>query len=87
MACRWETRHFITASLRGPEGQAGLAGRSRTLCVWECGQSQGLPRARRDGVLGGEQRQRSGRGCQEDRTMTLGTLSHFSHWSALLPKP
>lgn len=30
MARRRETRHFVTASLRGPEGQAGLAGRSHT---------------------------------------------------------
>ena len=37
MACRQETRHFLTASPRGPLGQAGLAGRSQASVCWGAG--------------------------------------------------
>lgn len=68
MACRRETRHFLTASPRGPEGQARLPGRrSTSLHSWKRSAPQRLP-----GVLGGEEGRTSGRGCQESTVMTGG---------------
>ena len=68
MACRRETRRFLTASPRGPEGQARLTGRrSTSLHTWKRSAPQRLP-----GVLGGEQGQTSGRVCQESTAMTWG---------------
>lgn len=71
MACRQGTRHSVTASTRGPEGQAGPAEGSHTsmpVAVWSDPEaSQGQKRWH----LGREQGQRSGRGCQEKRAVTL----------------
>lgn len=82
MACRRETRRFLTASPRGPEGQARLTGRrSTSLHTWRWSAPQRLP-----GVLGREQGQTSGRGCQESTAMTWGTSSLFPHLSPLFPR-
>lgn len=83
MACRRETRRFLTASPRGPEGQARLTGRrSTSLHTWRWSAPQRLP-----GVLGREQGQTSGRGCQESTAMTWGASSHLSPLFPRAPEP
>lgn len=82
MACRRETRRFLIASPRGPEGQARLTGRrSIALQTWKQSALQRLP-----GVLGGEQGQTSGRGCQESTAMPWGASGLFPHLSPLFPR-
>lgn len=62
MACRWETRHLLTAS---PGDHGGLARSSQTLCAVVCGQSLKPVEAEKLGALVGNRVQRSGRGGQE----------------------
>jgi len=86
MACRRETRRFITASPRGPEGQAGLAGRSHTsmpVAVWPDREaSWGQKRWGPWWGAGTEVRE----GMSGETSHDPGGFISSSHLSPLLPK-
>lgn len=79
MACRRETRRFLTASPRA-EGQARLTGRGK------CKRGSRVHSRGCLGVLGGEQGQTSGRGCQST-AMTWGASGLFHTCLPFSPGP
>lgn len=86
MACRQGTRHSVTASSRGPEGQAGPAERSHTsmpVAVWSDPEvSQGQKRWLPGQGAGTEVRE----GMSGETSRDPGGFISSSHLSLLSPK-